>query len=76
MALSDSVKENLLEAQGYLRSALKSASVNEKPYICKHIADILHSIDNLEKAEELIDRLENRKFGDSGQFGSFFTDLH
>lgn len=76
MALSESVKENLLDAQGHLRAALKSASVNEKSYICKHIADILHSLDNLEKAEELIERIENRKFGDSGQFGPFFTDLH
>lgn len=74
MALSEKVKEDLLEAQSHLRSALKNAAVNEKPFICKHIADMVMQIDNLEKMEDLFDKLDSRKSGDSGFFGSFFHD--
>ena len=73
--LSPKVKEELLEAQSHLRAALKNASVNEKSFVCKHIADILHALDTLEHTENLLDKLENRKSGDSGMFGSFFTGI-
>jgi hypothetical protein len=73
--LSPKVKEELLEAQSHLRAALKNASVNEKTFVCKHLADILHALDTLEKTENMLDKLENRKSGDSGMFGSFFTDM-
>jgi hypothetical protein len=73
--LSPKVKEELLEAQSHLRAALKNASVNEKSFVCKHLADILHSLDTLEKTENMLDMLENRKSGDSGMFGQFFTDM-
>jgi hypothetical protein len=73
--LSPKVKEELLEAQSHLRAALKNAAVNEKPFVCKHLADILHAMDTLEKTENLMDKLENRKSGDSGMFGQFFTDF-
>lgn len=75
MSLSPKVKEELLEAQSHLRAALRDSAVNEKPYVCKHIADILHAVESIEKTENLMDKLENRKFGDSGMFGQFFTDL-
>lgn len=74
MALSSKVKEELLEAQSHLRNALKNAAVNEKPYICKHIAELLHAIESIEKTENLMDKLEGRKFGDNGFFGAFFED--
>lgn len=74
MALSDKVKEELLEAQSHLRNALKVSSVNEKPYICKQIADLLLAIETIEKTENLMDKLENRKMGDMGMFGQFFTE--
>jgi hypothetical protein len=32
-------------------------------------------MDTLEKTENLMDKLENRKSGDSGMFGQFFTDF-
>jgi hypothetical protein len=72
--LSPKVKEELLESQSHLRAALKNASVNEKPFVCKQIADILHAIEIIEHTENMMDKLENRKFGDSGMFGQFFTD--
>lgn len=75
MALSPKVKEQLLEAQGHLRAALRDASMNEKPFVCKHIADILQATESIEKTENLMDKLESRKFGDSGMFGQFFTDM-
>lgn len=73
--LSPKVKEELLEAQSHLRAALRDAAVNERTFVCKHIAEILNSLENLEKTEDLLDKLETRKFGDSGMFGKFFTDL-
>lgn len=75
MALSPKVKEELLEAQSHLRAALRDAAVNEKPFVCKHIADILQATESIEKTENLMDKLESRKFGDSGMFGQFFNDI-
>jgi hypothetical protein len=70
--LSPKVKEELLEAQSHLRAALRDAAVNEKPFVCKHIADMIMQIDTLEHTENMLDKLENRKPGDSGMFGSMF----
>lgn len=72
--LSPKVKEELLESQSHLRAALRDAAVNEKSFICKQIADILHATEVIEHTENMMDKLENRKSGDSGMFGSFFTD--
>jgi len=74
MSLSPKVKEELLEAQSHLRAALKNAAVNEKPFVCKHLADMIVQIDTLERTENMMDMLENRKSGDSGSFGAFFND--
>jgi hypothetical protein len=72
--LSPKVKEELLEAQSHLRAALRNSSMNEKTFVCKQIADILHALDILEKTENMMDMLENRKLGDSGMFGTFFGE--
>jgi hypothetical protein len=69
--LSDKVKEELLEAQSHLRNALKSAAVNEKTAVCKQISELLFAVDMIQKTEDLMDKLESRKFGDSGMFGTF-----
>jgi hypothetical protein len=70
--LSPKVKEELLESQSHLRAALRDAAVNEKSFICKQIADILHATEVIEHTENMMDKLENRKSGDSGMFGSMF----
>lgn len=75
MALSEKLVEELLEVKSHLRNALKISAVNEKSYISKQLADLLFTVDNLEKTEMIMDKLENRKPGDSGMFGSFFTDM-
>jgi len=74
MALSESVETSLKEAEAALRNALSYAARQEKPFIAKHIADMVYQIDNLISADALLDKLENRKSGDNGFFGSFFGD--
>ena len=74
MALSESVESSLREAEASLRNALAYAARQEKPFIAKNIADMVMQIDNLISADALIDKIENRKDGDSGLFGSFFND--
>ena len=39
----------------------------------KHIADMLANIENIIDASEVIDKMENRKDGDNGFFGTFFN---
>ena len=73
MALSDTVKEALRDAQEDLRNALAAAARTEKPFVSKHIADMLAQIDNLIDATEMLEKMQNRKDGDSGFFGTFFN---
>jgi hypothetical protein len=75
MSLSKNVKESLKEAEGNIRNAIFWASKNEKTFVCKHLADILHALDTLEKTEDMMDKLESRSPGDGGIFGNFFTDM-
>ena len=75
MALSQQVKDSLEDAKGNLKNALAFSARNEKPMISKHIADMLANIDNLMMASTIMDKIENRKDGDSGTFGTFFNDL-
>ena len=75
MALSQQVKESLEDAKSSLKNALAFSARNEKPMISKHIADMLANIDNLIMASDIMDKIENRKEGDSGTFGSFFNDF-
>ena len=72
MALSETVERNLKEAEQSLRAALAFAARQEKPFIAKHIADMIMQIDCLVSAEALLDKMENRRPGDSGMFGTFF----
>ena len=75
MALSQQVKDSLEDAKGNLKNALAYSARNEKPMISKHIADMLANIDNLIMASDIMDKIENRKEGDSGTFGTFFNDF-
>jgi hypothetical protein len=56
MALSKSVEESLKEAEQNLRNALAFAARQEKPFIAKHIADMIMQIDCLVSAEALLDK--------------------
>lgn len=72
MALSESVEESLKEAEASLRNALAYAARQERPMVCSVVADLINRIDSLRSTDSLLDKLENRKSGDSGFFGTFF----
>ena len=58
MALSQQVENSLRESQECLRNALAYSARNEKPYISKHIADMLMTIDSLIDMQTMIDTIE------------------
>ena len=72
MALSEQVEISLRDAQENLRNALAFAARNEKPFVSKHIADMLANIENLVDAIDIVEKLENHRDGDNGLFGNYF----
>jgi hypothetical protein len=74
MALSQSVEESLREAEASLRNALAYAARQERPMVCSVIADLIHRIESLQSTDAILDKLENRKSGDSGFFGNIFGE--
>ena len=58
MPLSEQVESSLVEAQEDLRNALSFAARTEKPYISKHIADMLSNIDNILHVVPLLEAVE------------------
>ena len=72
MALSQSVEESLKVAEGALRNALAYAARQERPMVCSVIADLISRIESLQSTDAILDKLENRKPGDSGFFGTIF----
>lgn len=74
MSLGSQVKESLHEAEASLRNALSFAARNERPVVCSVIADLIHRIETLQSTDAILDKLENRKQGDSGFFGNFWKD--
>ena len=54
MTLSKQVQESLDEAQSNLRNALAFSARSEEPYVSKHIADVMHSIENIKHVTELL----------------------
>ena len=58
MPLSEQVETSLLEAQEDLRNALSFAARTEKPYISKHIADMMSNIDNIIHVVPLLEQVE------------------
>ena len=61
-----------MEAESHLRAAIKSAATNEKPLVVKQLSELLLDIEKCKKFEEIMDMLETRKPGSSGNFGTFF----
>ena len=58
MALTDTVEYSLREALENLRNALAFSARNEKPYVSKHIADMLANIDNIIDTADVIEHLK------------------
>ena len=59
MTLSRPVEESLRASQEHLRDALAFAARGERPYVAKHIADILAGIDNIIDSQDIIERMED-----------------
>ena len=74
MALSKQTLDHLCDAESHIRAAIKSAAVNEKPLVVKQLSEILMSMDQTKKFDEIMDMLDNRESGSSGQYGSFFNN--
>lgn len=72
MALSKSVEDSLNEAESNLRNALAYAARCERPMVCSVIADLISKIDGVKSTDIILDKLDDRKPGDSGFFGSIF----
>jgi len=72
MALSKTVEDSLNEAESNLRNALAFAARIERPMVCSVIADLISKIDGVKSTDSILDKLDNRKPGDSGFFGSIF----
>ncbi len=74
MALGKQVEESLKEAESNLRNALAFAARTERPMVVSVIADLITRIESVMSTDSLLDKLENRKPGDSGFMGTFFGD--
>ena len=59
MPLSEQVESSLIEAQEDLRNALSFAARTEKPYISKHIADMMSNIDNIIDIVPILEKVED-----------------
>ena len=66
MALSKQTEESLRDAESCLRNALVYAARNEKPYIAKHISDMIVTIESIINIDTMFDMMEER-LGDSSQ---------
>ena len=47
-----------MDAQENLRNALAFSARNEKPYVSKHIADMLANIDNIINTADVLEHLK------------------
>jgi ATP/maltotriose-dependent transcriptional regulator MalT len=74
MALSQSVEDSLKEATQNLRNALAFAARTERPMVCSVIADLISRIESVQNTDAILDKLENRNFGDTGFFGPVFGE--
>ena len=72
MTLGQQVEENLKDAESSLRAALSFAARTERPMVCSVISDLISRIESVQNTESILDKLENRKFGDTGMFGPIF----
>lgn len=70
--LAKQVQESIKEAESSLRNALAFAARTERPMVCSVIADLISRIESLQSTDSILDKLENRKPGDSGFMGTFF----
>ena len=56
--LSKQTLEPLEEAQGFIRTAIKSASVNEKPIVVHQLSKFLMDIEHCKDFDHIMDIME------------------
>jgi hypothetical protein len=61
MALGKQVEESLQEAAAALRNALAYAARQERPIVCKQIANMISEIDGIGSFDTILDKLEELK---------------
>ncbi len=59
MPLTPQVETSLRDAQSNLRNALSYSARSEKPYVSKHIADMMAQIDAIIDVQSLIEKAES-----------------
>ena len=59
MPLTPQVETSLRDAQSNLRNALSYSARSEKPYVSKHIADMMAQIDAIIYVQSLIEKAES-----------------
>ena len=59
MALSEKTLDYLLEAEGCIRSAIKTAATCENPLVVTQLSKLLYDIDHLKEFEKLQDIVES-----------------
>ena len=74
MTLGTQVEESLKEAEASLRNALSYAARTERPMVCSVISELICRIEGVISTNSLLDKLESRKPGSSGEFGMFFNN--
>ena len=74
MALGQQVEESLKEAEASLRNALAFAARQERPMVCSVIANLISRIESVKNTDSILDKLDNRKFGDTGFLGTMFGE--
>ena len=74
MALSESVESSLQEAEADLRNALSFAARQERPAVCKDIANILKDLENIRITDTVLDMIDSREPCSSGKYGPFTDD--
>ena len=60
MTLSKQTLDPLEEAQGNIRTALKSASVNEKPIVVHQLSKLLMDIENCKSFDHIMDLMDKQ----------------
>ena len=58
MALSEKTLDYLLEAEGCIRSAIKTAATCENPLVVTQLSKLLYEIDHLKQFEKLQDIID------------------
>ena len=56
--LSKQTIEPLEEAQGFIRTEIKSASVNEKPIVVHQLSKLLMDVDHIKTFDGIMDIME------------------